>query len=322
MRLDIAVHHLPERARFDANAGPGKLTVVVARGGIASVACDTPALLVPLRGRLRICGRGGQAIVIAPGSALVPLRSSEARAASRDALWAAVVGDEAAWRPVLTPLLPAAARPVLCAGLQPDARGLRRTVLGLLRRRLRLQRGRAFGSSDDEAAFAVALARSWHGHREAIERCPGRTLAQRAKVYARLQAVRLHMLAHGDDEVSIDRLAALAGYSPTHFMRTFHAAFGETVHGFLTRARLAHARWLLAGGAMAVAEAAIAAGFDDRGTFSRQFRRHFGITADDWRRRHLRAPAAAAVRSPRERMSAVSGTSTDSLRHGRERVRA
>jgi len=311
----INTEWLADRTRTEASSPGRALTITVARGAGPSMAChEGTTLLIPLRGDVRVATRTHD-MVIRPGTGLVPERAAEVRASSKGGLWVAISGNDRAWRSALGQLIGVAERSTPLAGLQPDVRAVRRAVVGLLRRRVNAARGtEAVGMDDD--AFLLALSGLIRSHLAVVDRCPGRTLSQRTKVYGRLQNAQVLMLAHCEGPVSIERLAALSGYSAAHFMRTFHAAFGETVYGFLTRARLARARALLASGEMAVAEVAIASGFDDRGTFSRQFRRHFGITAIAWRRRHARlhGQAIAAMRH-RDRLRTAFGTPLDKRWH-------
>jgi AraC-like DNA-binding protein len=312
----LDIQWLPDRARAEVDPAGRALTIVVARGAGTSMAChEGTTLVVPLRGGVRVSTRAHD-IVVRPGAGLVPDRAAEIRASTKGALWIAVTGNDKAWRAAMGHLIGVSERCAPLPGLQPAERAVRRALVGLLRRR-NLASHLATAAGMDEDGFLMAIARMSRGHLAMIERCPGRTLNQRTKVYIRLQNARVVMLAQCEGPVSIERLAALSGYSAAHFMRTFHAAFGETVYGFLTRARLAHARALLARSELAVAEVAIASGFDDRGTFSRQFRRHFGITAIAWRRRHARLHGQGVAARQRDRLRTSFGTLPDKQWHRR-----
>lgn len=302
--LDLRL--LPERTRSEATV-TDTLTFVIGRGATSSLACDPALLTIPLRGALRV-GSRHRDVTLRPGSALVTEGPVEIRPASRNALWVAVLASDRAWRKALAPLLPGDVRAIPAPGLQPEPNALRRQMLRLLRRRLRAGTGTTSPTLEDERFFG-ALADCVQRQHAITGRCPGRTHAQRARVHARLQHARLFMLEQCDRDIAIADVAGIAGYSPSHFMRTYHAAFGETAYTFLTRARLARARALLTTSGLAVAEVAFAAGFEDRGTFSRQFRRHFGITAADLRRRHARLARNESVSRKRgEPGHAFSGT--------------
>lgn len=77
--------------------------------------------------------------------------------------------------------------------------------------------------------------------------------------------------------VTLADLAARAGLSRFHFLRSFAKATGLTPHAFQMQARLHLARRLIAEGT-ALAEAAQAAGFADQAHLTRIFQRSYGLT--------------------------------------------
>lgn len=102
-----------------------------------------------------------------------------------------------------------------------------------------------------------------------------------------------------DPGLTIPDIAAAAGYSQFHFMRSFAAAMGVTVHDYLVQCRLHAARVLLAKGTPA-AEVALTVGFADQSHLIRQFRAVFGVTpgaySEQSRRRSVFRSAAPGVR--------------------------
>ena len=130
----------------------------------------------------------------------------------------------------------------------------------------------------------------------AIARCPGRTFAQRRQVFLRLQRVRNYLAANCHLDIDNESLARMASYSPWHFIRAFRAAYQETPHAYLVRQRLERARRLLCASPLAIAEIALASGFENRCAFSRLFRERFGVTAGAVRRGDVAsAPQVSAV---------------------------
>ncbi len=75
---------------------------------------------------------------------------------------------------------------------------------------------------------------------------------------------------------SIDELAALCGLSRFHFMRTFRDTTGESVGGFVQRARMARAKTMLAQGDISIAAIAEAVGYGSAAAFSVAFHRSVG----------------------------------------------
>ena len=168
-------------------------------------------------------------------------------------------------------------------------------------RRSALTLARACAAGDAEAASEAVVDRVLglqSEFAEAIARCPGRTYAQRRQVFLRLQRVRNFLSANCHLDVDNDAIARMASYSPWHFIRAFRAAYQETPHAYLVRQRLERAHRMLRVSPLAIAEVALASGFENRCAFSRLFRQRFGMTAGTVRRLGAHASSApiAAVR--------------------------
>jgi AraC family transcriptional regulator len=91
--------------------------------------------------------------------------------------------------------------------------------------------------------------------------------------------------------VSLARLAAEAGLSPYHYLRTFTQVTGVTPHQFIVRARLREAAARLARRDSKVIDVALESGFDDISNFNRAFRAEFGLTPRAYRQRSPSSPA-------------------------------
>lgn len=83
-------------------------------------------------------------------------------------------------------------------------------------------------------------------------------------------------------------LAAAAGCSPEALARRSRRVFGLSPGQLVLRARIDHARALLAGSDVPLSEVATACGFYDQPAFSRQFARLAGETPGQYRRRARR----------------------------------
>ncbi|WP_216853078.1 helix-turn-helix domain-containing protein [Phytoactinopolyspora halotolerans] len=88
--------------------------------------------------------------------------------------------------------------------------------------------------------------------------------------------------AYGE-QLDIAALARSASVSPTHFSRSFKAAFGETPHQYLMSRRMERAKALLRVGELSVTEVCLAVGFTSLGSFSTQFRRFVGESPSAYR---------------------------------------
>jgi AraC-like DNA-binding protein len=85
--------------------------------------------------------------------------------------------------------------------------------------------------------------------------------------------------------LDIAALAGLASCSPSHFIRTFAATFGETPHRYLQRRRVERAMFLLRSTPTSVTDVCWAVGFSSLGTFTRTFVRIVGETPTAYRAR-------------------------------------
>jgi AraC family transcriptional regulator len=94
-----------------------------------------------------------------------------------------------------------------------------------------------------------------------------------------------------DDDVSLETLAARAGWSPFHFHRAFRRVIGETPKQYTLRLRLERAAARLATGADPVLSIAAGAGFASHEVFTRAFRRRFDCTPVAYRNAALRGAA-------------------------------
>ncbi|RMG97900.1 MAG: AraC family transcriptional regulator [Deltaproteobacteria bacterium] len=85
------------------------------------------------------------------------------------------------------------------------------------------------------------------------------------------------------ETVTLDELANVAGLSKYHFLREFDRYVGMTPGGYLRTMRLCHAARLLRTTDRSIAEIAQTVGFADHPSFSRAFRRAFGMPPSAYR---------------------------------------
>lgn len=88
---------------------------------------------------------------------------------------------------------------------------------------------------------------------------------------------------HAADDVSLDDLCELSGFSPGHLIRAFKQHFGLTPHAYLVNRRVQLGRQQLRNGT-AIADAALNAGFADQPHFQRAFKRLMAATPNQYRR--------------------------------------
>ena len=106
----------------------------------------------------------------------------------------------------------------------------------------------------------------------------------RQEYTARINRVTDYIDSHLDQPIDLSLLASIAHFSPFHFHRIFTVMTGETPNAFLQRVRLEKAAyWLQESRTIPVSEIAGICGFNDTSTFSRSFKKHFGVTATAFR---------------------------------------
>lgn len=110
---------------------------------------------------------------------------------------------------------------------------------------------------------------------------------QQGNIYLeRINLVLDYIRQHLSDDLALDRLAAVAGFSPFHFHRIFTSVTGETLNDAVGRLRLERAVALLKGAPqISITQIALDCGFNSASSFSRAFRKQYGISARSWDRR-------------------------------------
>ncbi|MEI9991996.1 MAG: AraC family transcriptional regulator [Rhizomicrobium sp.] len=99
-------------------------------------------------------------------------------------------------------------------------------------------------------------------------------------------------------QIRLGELAALTGFSESHFYRAFKVSTGSSPHRWLQERRVRRAQALILGSALPLAQIALETGFVDQGHLTRVFKSVTGATPAAWRRENLgRAAPAPADRS-------------------------
>ncbi len=108
---------------------------------------------------------------------------------------------------------------------------------------------------------------------------------QETLYHQRINAVIGYIREHLEEELSLETLAGVAGFSPFHFHRVFKAITKETLNELVLRLRLERAASLLrATPQLSVTDAAFATGFNSLAVFSRSFKKQYGFPASQWNR--------------------------------------
>ncbi len=88
---------------------------------------------------------------------------------------------------------------------------------------------------------------------------------------------------HFTQDISIDMLAARAGISPYHFIRTFKKETGFTPHEYIINTRMATARYLLKNTRLSVKDICFQTGFSGESVFCSAFKKRHKMTPAQYR---------------------------------------
>ena len=81
-----------------------------------------------------------------------------------------------------------------------------------------------------------------------------------------------------DHELTIEKLASIAGYCPSYFRRIFKQVTGQSPQDYLIRIRLEHATSLLESGYYNVEQVSLLCGFDSTKYFSTAYKNASGVS--------------------------------------------
>jgi AraC family transcriptional regulator len=87
-----------------------------------------------------------------------------------------------------------------------------------------------------------------------------------------IREVLHHITHHLDEEISLEKLAQLSGYSPFHLHRKIREELKEPVGNFIKRQRMETAAYMLALTAVPVSQIKFLVGYNNDSAFSRAFR--------------------------------------------------
>ena len=109
----------------------------------------------------------------------------------------------------------------------------------------------------------------------------GTKTTTKKEVLRRVLAGKYFMEENFRFPLKISEIARIALLSEFHFFRSFKEIFGTTPHSFLLRKRLEAACRQLMHSDTSIADAALANGFADLSSFSKAFRKYFGISPSE-----------------------------------------
>jgi AraC family transcriptional regulator len=109
----------------------------------------------------------------------------------------------------------------------------------------------------------------------------------------RLKQTLAYIEDHLSGDLSLSRIALVAGISASHFKALFRESTGVPVHQYVIKRRLEHAKTLLMKGDLSIAEIALATGFSHQSHLARHLRRTSGLSPRAMKRRFAELPSTA-----------------------------
>ncbi|MDF9844809.1 MULTISPECIES: helix-turn-helix domain-containing protein [unclassified Paenibacillus] len=116
-----------------------------------------------------------------------------------------------------------------------------------------------------------------------------------------MAGIRAFMANHFHEPLSIDQLAAMAGFRPKYFSELFKKTYGQSAMDYLTDLRISRAKQYLQESGYLLREIAHKVGYSDEFYFSRKFKKETGV------------PPSAFLRRQKQRIAACSAAATGQL---------
>jgi len=100
----------------------------------------------------------------------------------------------------------------------------------------------------------------------------------------RINEMILYVQEHLEQRMSLEELASVAGYSPFHVHRIFHAYVGETLGTYIQRLRMGKALDALINSLKPITDIALQSGYQTPAAFSKAFKQLFRTTPSQVRK--------------------------------------
>lgn len=116
-----------------------------------------------------------------------------------------------------------------------------------------------------------------------LSRCYSDSRNADSKALLRIAEAISHLESNYCDPIQLDELVGISRMSKRSFLRAFEAAVGCTPIAYLIRLRVSRAAKMLSETNDQVTKIAYAVGFNDSNYFTRQFRKHYGVSPRAYR---------------------------------------
>lgn len=102
----------------------------------------------------------------------------------------------------------------------------------------------------------------------------------------RLSSITAYMKEHYADELSLEEVARIFGYSPNYLSRMFQKYAGITYKSYLQNVRLGYALKDLEKGTYSITETALRCGFSGSKALARAFQKKYGMLPSEYKEMH------------------------------------
>ena len=107
----------------------------------------------------------------------------------------------------------------------------------------------------------------------------------RQKTLDKMRQILKYLEQHYNEPLSIKQMAEASGFSQSHFMKFFKSTFGMPFTAYLNDYRLTIASRMLLASEDTILMVATSTGFENLSYFNRMFKRKFGMTPREFRKR-------------------------------------
>lgn len=105
-----------------------------------------------------------------------------------------------------------------------------------------------------------------------------------------INKIKKYIEEHFTEDISLDDIAGITGYSKYHLNRIFLESTGQTIHKYVRERRLYEAARLLADSDQAIVEIALNVGYAFQQSFTQAFKQKFQCTPQTFRQRNIICP--------------------------------
>lgn len=119
---------------------------------------------------------------------------------------------------------------------------------------------------------------------DAKERFPGITSSKQHEYVDKFMKVCNYITEHCTENITVDELASIAGFSKFHFARLFKQFTNVSCYEYLIQKRVAYAEKLLIDPETTITEVAMRSGFNSLSTFNRVFRAAKNCTPSEYKK--------------------------------------